>query len=76
MYMRSPGNSKAAKTEVVWALGKIRWANQSDTSGEQSKASEERVDWHQVDWQLLRRDTRHETNPAGVERADQERSPP
>ena len=64
---------------MAWARDKIRRPNQTDTSGNSRRQArkgqaEEELEWQHrgVDRQILRRDTSHGTQPAGVERADEE----
>ena len=83
---RSPGNYKTAKTEMVWARGKIGRPNQSDTAGNIRRQAEKGqaeieldkqqcgVDRQQcgVDQQIIRRDSSYGKLPEGVERTDEE----
>ena len=76
---KPPGNCKAAKTEMVWARDKIGRPNQSYITGNSRRQSkkgqaEKEVDRQHcgVDRRILRRDSSHGTQLAGVERADEE----
>ena len=77
---RSPGNCKAAKTEMVWACDKIGWPNQSDATGNsrrQTNKGRPKKRWidNIAEWtgkSFAETQLSHGTRPAGVERADEE----
>ena len=72
---RSPGNCKTTQTEMGWTHNQIR-RNISRNNQRYAKRgqAEEEVDWQHrgVDRQILRRNCNHGTQPAGVERFDEE----
>ena len=59
---------------MVWARDKIEWPNQSDIKGNSQRQDEKEMDWQHcgVGRQIIRRDSSNGTQPAGVERPDEE----